>query len=299
MRRSTLRSLESPLLFLKNVRFSHTVPTLINASSLSSFSNVRLLDISPPEAYSRAHAETAIRFPVDSSLKDSRSPLHVIQSDLFEAICQELLITSKVHVVFMDNSSNMAAARAWWVFKYYGFDQVSILDGGWTEYVRNGMKVTLDVPKISPLSENDKPTLKAAPRSAYLATSEDLLHSIAGFKKDIQIIDSRTPGEFAGYDLRGNQFGGHVPGAVNIPHGKLLAPSGTLLPPEKLKQLFDSFKLDPSKPVITYCQSGMRASLAMVALQSAGFKQVKNYDASMKEWNNVDEYPRTSKATDQ
>jgi thiosulfate/3-mercaptopyruvate sulfurtransferase len=198
----------------------------------------------------------------------------------------------------MDNSSNMAAARAWWVFKYYGFDQVSILDGGWAEYVRSGLKVTLDNPKISPLGDGDKATLKASPRSAYIATSEDLLHSIAGFSKDVQIIDSRTPGEFAGYDLRGNQFGGHVPGAVNVPHGKLLAQNGSLLPPEKLKQIFDTHKLDPSKPVITYCQSGMRAALTMVALQSAGLKQVKNYDASMREWNNAEEYPRTSKVTD-
>ena len=285
--------MKSPL--STSIRLNHSYPTLITPSSLSSYSNVRLIDISPPEAYSRAHAENAIRFPVDSSLKDSRSPLHVIQSDLFEAISLELGISKNVHVVFMDNSSNMAASRAWWVFKYYGFDQVSILDGGWPEYVKSGLKITLDVPKIPTIEASDK-SLEASPRSPYLATSQDLLHTIAGFTKDVQVVDTRTPGEYAGYDLRGNHFGGHVPGAVNIPHTKLLAPNGSFLSSDKLKQLFEQYKLDPSKQVITYCQSGMRAALGMVALQSAGFKQVKNYDASMKEWNNVKEFPRQSKS---
>lgn len=63
-----------------------------------------------------------------------------------------------------------------------------------------------------------------------------------------QLVDVRTPAEFAG---------GHVRGAVNIPVGDLASRADAL---------------DASRPVVVYCRSGARSAAAASQLRARGFE---------------------------
>jgi rhodanese-related sulfurtransferase len=82
-----------------------------------------------------------------------------------------------------------------------------------------------------------------------------------------QLLDVRTPAEYEGVDTRGNRFGGHLPGAILLPHTQV---QGAADP----AAVFEAAGLKPDVPVITYCQSGMRAGIVATALEAAGFKNV-------------------------
>ena len=112
-------------------------------------------------------------------------------------------------------------------------------------------------------------------------------------RSDVQIVDARTPKEFAGADIRALR-GGNIPGSVNIPYemnwsdpetmSKLARKvvtdnSGMVLKAnDDLKALYA--KLDPNKETVVYCQSGARASETAGVLEQLGFKNVKVYDSS-------------------
>lgn len=98
------------------------------------------------------------------------------------------------------------------------------------------------------------------------------------------LLDARSVEEFAGDDLRGNPRGGAIPGARNIPFNTLLE-NGLLREPAALRSMFAAVGLhDCDAPVAAYCQLGIRASVAAIALREAGFKNVSVYEGGAKEW---------------
>jgi thiosulfate/3-mercaptopyruvate sulfurtransferase len=124
---------------------------------------------------------------------------------------------------------------------------------------------------------------------------------------DSQILDVRTPDEYAGRDIRALR-GGHIPGAVNIPYEQNwkdpAAPAKLarrevatkegldLKPADQLRALYG--KLDPNKETIVYCQSGVRASQTAEVLKGLGFRDVKVYDASWLGYGNTFDAPAES-----
>jgi thiosulfate/3-mercaptopyruvate sulfurtransferase len=121
-----------------------------------------------------------------------------------------------------------------------------------------------------------------------VAAAAEGLRDSGGSWRGAQLLDTRTPGEFEGSDLRGNARGGRPPGAVNVPHAQMLKPDGTLKSPAELRALFERAGLDLDRRVISYCQLGFRGALGCLALAQAGVEEAKLavYDASMREWLN-------------
>jgi thiosulfate/3-mercaptopyruvate sulfurtransferase len=123
----------------------------------------------------------------------------------------------------------------------------------------------------------------------------------------VQIVDARTPKEFAGEDIRALR-GGHIPGAINIPYEQNWVDPDTprklqrkqvgnkdgmsLKPREVLKELYAA--LDPRKETIVYCQSGSRSSETATVLQDLGFENVKLYDGSWLAYGNTFDAPAES-----
>jgi thiosulfate/3-mercaptopyruvate sulfurtransferase len=102
----------------------------------------------------------------------------------------------------------------------------------------------------------------------------------------LALLDARSPSEFDGSELYGNPRGGSIPGAVNVPFATLFDPqTGLLLPPARLQAIFAAAGLhDRTAPVATYCQLGIRASVAAVALREAGYEHAGVYEGGAKEW---------------
>lgn len=139
--------------------------------------------------------------------------------------------------------------------------------------------------------------LKIAPDHRVIATLDEIAadltaHYQNGAARRLQILDVRTPGEFSGEDSRGNARTGHIPGAVNVPHSDLFERGNDGLVRFRraadLQAMFKEAGLvnDPTRPVVSICQAGIRATVGWAALRSAGWTAAKVYDGSMGEWLN-------------
>ena len=77
---------------------------------------------------------------------------------------------------------------------------------------------------------------------------------------------------------------GHIPNAVNLPHLEMTGSGGSLLiDPALLREKLAAAGITPDAPVIAYCRSGIRASLAYLSMKNAGY-DVRLYDGSYAEW---------------
>lgn len=97
------------------------------------------------------------------------------------------------------------------------------------------------------------------------------------------IFDARTEAEHRGQDLRANARGGHLPGALLLPHGKLLDGS-RLRGADDLRLQLMRAGFTPDRPIATHCDGGGRAALAAVAALRAGFSPVSVYYLSFADW---------------
>ena len=169
--------------------------------------------------------------------------------------------------------------------EYYGGKHGKVYHGGLDTWKGAGKPVSTTATVLPPV----KLSLNSTGAGA-LWTNDVVERVKAG---SAQIVDARTPKEYAGDDIRAIR-GGHIAGAVSIPYeqnwqdpatGAKLAAKQVktrdgmaLKSPEQVKALYA--KLDPSKETVVYCQSGVRASLTAAVLRDAGFSNVKVYEPS-------------------
>lgn len=169
--------------------------------------------------------------------------------------------------------------------QYYGAKQAKVYHGGIDDWKAAGKPVTKEVTTLPPGA------VQLAAQDSLVLWNQDMLERVR--TGGAQILDVRTPREYAGDDIRAVR-GGHVAGAVNIPHeqnwqdpqtaAKLTRKEvhtrdGMALKDEAaLRALYA--KLDPGKETIVYCQSGVRASQTATVLRTLGFGNVKVYEPS-------------------
>lgn len=186
-------------------------------------------------------------------------------------------ITSKSSVIFYQNNSGYDAARGVWLLHFLGHRKSKLVDGGLNLWKKRRYPLsTLD--PIAPKESRFKSRID----SNYLATMNMLSKSI-GNEEGIQIIDSRSSGEYKGKFKRAKKFG-HIPGSLNVEWKQNLRRDGTLKSARELQKLYRVLKKD--KETITYCQSGYRAAHSWLVLRLLGFANVKNYLGSWYEWGN-------------
>ena len=172
-----------------------------------------------------------------------------------------------------------------YTLRYFGGNKVSVFHDGIEGWQAAGLPVSTAPAQAAPVK------LKLVANPAVSVSTQDVIGRLN--QSEVQIVDARTPKEFAGEDIRALR-GGHVPGAVNIPYEQNWTDPETL---QKLasKQVSDTrgmalkstadlkalySKLDPEKETVVYCQSGVRASETAGVLEQLGFKNVKLYDSS-------------------
>lgn len=251
-----------------------------------------LLDCNHPASYPRGHIPDALPLTLASSLLKDPTPQStgVVSSQLFADVVKELRVPKHATLVFYDDEMSLKATRMWWVFRHYGFplEQLKVLDGGVKEWVSDDNTV-----------ETGEPEARETPSDLWMQPVDT--KKLVGFKAvqkgiadpSTQFVDARSPGEYWGEDANGNARTGHVPGAVNFNwmEGVDFTQNGKFKTKEELDKVFmDIFHLDKAKPVITYCQRGIRAAHTAFALEQVmGFKDVKIYEDSMLQYLNRDD----------
>lgn len=228
--------------------------------------------------YEAAHIPGAIFLDLDELRDmDSDLPYTVPSAEKFASRMQSLGLGDGSRIVIYDDSPLKTAARAWWMFTLFGAHDVAVLDGGIAKWKAEG---------------RDTETGKAANRHRHFTVFRD----DAGLAKkgDVQaaldagtqVVDARSPGRFAGDEPepRAGVVPGHMPGAKNLPHARLFNEDGTWKQGDALKAAFADAGVDPAKPMVTTCGSGVTAAVLAFGAHLLGNRDVKLYDGSWSEW---------------
>jgi thiosulfate/3-mercaptopyruvate sulfurtransferase len=182
--------------------------------------------------------------------------------------------------VVYDTRGLYSAARLWWMFRVYGHDTVSVLDGGLPKWLAEERPV-------------DRGTVAPVPTTFTATPPRDINRTWADLKANLdtraaQTIDARKAERYAGSETDpypGTRSGGHIPGCLSLPWDRLLDANDATMPaPEAIREMFEAAGLDWTRPVITTCGSGVTACILALGLTLAGKQDWAVYDGSWAEW---------------
>ena len=245
------------------------------------------VDYIPATSYILGHIPGAVLFDWQRDIIDSRKRDVISKEDLEKSL-QRIGVNNDTTIIVYGDFKNWFATFAFWIFKYYGAQDVRLMNGSRKKWLEEVRPISLDIPSY--------------PRGNFKASDPD--KSIRAFMNDVKeiinsqgkiLVDVRTNDEYNGktlapteYSPEYGQMGGHIPGAVNVPWSKMVNEDGALKSADELKKLYESLNVTPDKEVITYCGIGERASYTWFVLKYLlGYPNVKTYDGSWLEWGNT------------
>ena len=186
----------------------------------------------------------------------------------------------------------LEGTRLYWTLKYFGHDNVALLDGGTAKWVSENRDVEYGRARLK------KGNFEAgAPQEALLATTDDVLKATNG--DGTQLVDVRDPELYLGLTYNAAVVSpegkGHIPGAKNYPVGlfaNTMGPAATFYSVDDQRAALAAMKVDPAKPTILYGETGGLSSLGWFAFyELLGNKNAKLYDGSMNEWSSSKDRP--------
>ncbi|MDY0116857.1 MAG: rhodanese-like domain-containing protein [Sulfurimonadaceae bacterium] len=252
--------------------------------------NLRIVEVSSQESYNLAHIPNATNTDIDKWRSDNGT--YAVLKDI-KTIEQEIRshnIDKKSEVVIYADIQTprdfLKTSYIFWALHYVGIENVALLDGGkqaWTK--ANG---TFSQAKAS-IKQSD---FKAKVNPKILASKEYVTKNLG----KIPMIDARPSDNYLGITpTNGVKRDGHIKGAMSYSWNYSVDKEYMLKDVKKLDTLFkDGYNLDKKKEVLVYCTGGLETSYNYFVLRGVlGYKNVRLYDASMKEWGNLDTTPMT------
>lgn len=258
--------------------------------------DIRILDCryyfdgrDPYAAYRAGHIPGAVYFDWNASLSDPESPIEYTMAPP-ERVASELArhgVGDEHLIVTYDDEGGHFGARVWLVLARYGRGhQVRILEGGLTKWVAEGRPLSTDEVSYPP---------------AYFSIPSDVHPELLAGLDDVRravetgeavLLDVRRLSEFTGEEVRARR-GGRIPGAIHRFWQDNLDWDGlrTVRSPGEIRARHEEVGVTPETPVITYCQGGVRAAHAALALLMSGYRNVRVYEGSWAEWGNREDVP--------
>ncbi|MCP4385768.1 MAG: 3-mercaptopyruvate sulfurtransferase [Hyphomicrobiales bacterium] len=238
--------------------------------------------------YEAGHIPGAVFIDIDT-IADTESPLpHMLPTpEEFAAAIGGLGIDEAQMIVVYDSVGLYSAPRVRWMFKIMGARTVRILNGGLPAWRAAG---------------NDIESGTAHPRPRVFRTDFDAaaVRDLAAIRshvdgRDVQVVDARAPERFAGTasEPRPGVSSGRIPGSFNLPATDLIA-NGRLKDADRIAGLFVQAGIDPAKPIVTSCGSGVTAAIVNLALETIGVEKSGLYDGSWAEWGGRADTPKHS-----
>ena len=237
------------------------------------------------ENWEQGHIPGSRFVDVLEELSDPDSPVEMMMPpvDKFAKIMETHGIGNNTRVVLYDSLNHAWAARVWWMLQVCGFDDVSVLNGGWQKWLAENRETSTEAVNYprGNLTINHRPELVITKDQMRKALNDD----------SVSIINALPPDLFSG-KVNVYTRPGRIPGSKNVFCQFLIDPdTQTYLEPDELKKLFKPTGALDTEHVITYCGGGIAASSDALALALLGIDNVAVYDGSLAEWTADPELP--------
>jgi thiosulfate/3-mercaptopyruvate sulfurtransferase len=249
--------------------------------------NLVILDTGRKDTdFAAGHLPTAVEFPRDLYYqKVNGIPGMFPGPDSVSASLEKAGISNNTRVIIYDAGNSLWATRLFWTLEYLGHKNVAVLNGGYAKWQAEGRSISTEITSY--------------PNGDFQYDVQDnLLITGTALHQDLDsvtVIDARSPGEYAGTDVRADR-GGHIPEAINIDwvYNNTGEEINTFLTREELKEFYDrELSAIGDEKIVTHCQTGVRGAHTYFVLRLLGYKDVSLYDGSWIEWANDETFPVT------
>lgn len=237
-------------------------------------------DLADTSAGYRSYLESHIRNAVYADLNNDLSGpavtdhgRHPMPSpERMNNLFSSLGISHGHRVVTYDASFGSLAARLWWMLRYMGHEEVSVLEGGWQFWLDAGFETEAGERRNPEVNFNGQP-------------HPDLLVRIDDVLSCSLLVDAREPARYRGEQEPIDAVAGHIPGAVNHYWRKNLDERGKFLAAKRLRQIYlDIYAGVPPQEAVYYCGSGVTACHDILAAVYAGLPWPRLFAGSWSEW---------------
>jgi len=252
---------------------------------------IRIVEVDEnPALYAEAHIPGAIGFDWQKDLQD-QVKRDFLGPEEFGRLFGAHGISNDHLIVLYGDRNNWFAAYTYWYLKYYGHDNVKLLNGPRERWIAEGRPTSTDLPS------HPAATFDAQQGNDAIRAKRDEVQAALGDGR--KLVDVRSPQEYsgeliamAGYEQEGAQRGGHIPGAASIPWAQAVREDGTFKSADELRELYGGKGVLSGDPIIAYCRIGERSAHTWFVLHELlGQEDVRNYDGSWTEWGNLVNVP--------
>ena len=236
--------------------------------------------------YDQAHIPGAGFVDIPGELSDMSSPLPLMlpSKEQFTQVMSDYGVGDNTRVVLYSTTEPNWAARVWWMLRAFGFDNATILNGGWSKWKMEARPVSNEACKYAPTQFN------ARPRPNAFVGKDEVLAAIND--DDVRIINALPSPMYTGASDVAFGRKGRIAGSVNVPFVSLHDPdTGSYLPANQLREKFDTVNTNKARKIITYCGGGIASANNAFMLTLLGYNNVAVYDGSMLEWGNDPSLP--------
>lgn len=228
--------------------------------------------------YEAGHLPDAAFIDMETALSShgnggGRHPMPTLEA--FQEAMRTAGVSGDSSVVVYDAGNSLAASRCWWLLRYFGHQDVRVLDGGYAAWLAAGL------PSQSGPSPQRSGDFVASPGAAVLLTAE----GAGELARTGLLLDGRPTPRFHGREETIDPVAGHIPGAVSAPALANLRPDGRFLDADDLALRFTALGVETHEEVGVYCGSGVQAAHLALALEASGVQSpVGVYIGSWSDW---------------
>ena len=213
----------------------------------------------------------------DISLKNTPYPFMMPDIKTFDKVMSLKGVGPDTHVILYSRANIQWATRVWWMLKSMGFNNASILNGGFDRWKQENKKISTDSVTYP------KNTFISIPQNGLFCTKEEVLNSLTN--NNISIINALRSTLHDGSEKVDYGRLGHIKNSINIPSLEMVDPDTNLYKSlEDLKIIFNNYNVLSKEKVIAYCGGGIAATNIAFVLTALGFNNITVYDASLSEW---------------
>ncbi|MFN5542981.1 MAG: sulfurtransferase [Betaproteobacteria bacterium] len=241
-----------------------------------------LMDVAKGEQwYREGHIPGAFLANLDTDLsgeKTGTNGRHPLPSPaMFSAFLARHGVTARSTVVAYDDVGGQFAARLWWLCRWVGLMNASLLDGGIQRWVAEARPISTAIPVT-------KPAFFAGRADSFMISTVDEVLSRIG-RADLVLIDARAPERYRGEVEPIDPVAGHIPSALNRFYKENLKADLTFKSPDEIRKgLVDLMAGRSATEVVHQCGSGVTACANVFAMEYAGLKGSRLYAGSWSEW---------------